>query len=99
MAGPDGAVTAYGYDADGNTMVAGAARYGWDLAGRPSMATTPQGATLEFGYDGDGDRVATRSADGTRAWQWDLNGRCRCWRPRAAPSPRPCLRAERPADR
>lgn len=84
VTGHDRSVTGYAHDADGNTVQAGADRYGWDLAGRMTRATV-DGVTTGYGYDGDGNRSSVDGPAGRRRWLWDVNaGEHRQWLTRDA---------------
>lgn len=63
---------AYGYDARGNQIQAGARTFTWDLANRPA-STSEGGATTTYGDDGDGARLQASTGATATSFRWGVN--------------------------
>ncbi len=59
--------TNYAYDANGNMLVRGSQRLGYDAENRLSYVVTPTTATT-FGYDANGARLWKQSTNGLQVW-------------------------------
>lgn len=67
---PGGAITSYGYSANGLLTSAGGDTFSHNYAGRIANSTV-DGVTTTFTYDGDGRRLTTSGGGATAKWAWD----------------------------
>lgn len=69
----DAGGVSYGYDRNGNEILAGTRTFTYDLANRVA-STTSGGVTTDYTYDGDGNRTRATSGSSTTNYLWDTSG-------------------------